>query len=175
MLRSLLSPLRIDSRLRMCVAGKEKGRESRDVTRCKRSRRFLQDRGAVLWPSTSVDGRERLRLSLLGNSGDATRAAAAVVFKGNVRMGSAVGCIWVKTHGEGVGCGVWSIVGRTSGKAVLTDVECSSCCSLSTRSEGRAVLLLLPSAPGPANRSENAFEMSAAPSPQPYRLDRTSW
>ena len=83
------------------MAGSEKGRERREVTRWRRRRRFLQDRGAVLWPSTSVEGRERLRLGL--GSGCSRSGMGA---RGNVRMGLPVGCIWVKTHCEEVvgGC-----------------------------------------------------------------------
>lgn len=53
-LMNLLSPDVTASRLRTCVAGREKGRERRDVMSVRRSRRFLQLNSAVLNPSTSV-------------------------------------------------------------------------------------------------------------------------
>lgn len=58
-LRKRVSPDATDSRLRMCVAGCEKGRERRDVMRKRRRRRFLQHSAAVLGPSTSDRARRR--------------------------------------------------------------------------------------------------------------------
>lgn len=55
-----LSPVVTDSRLRMWVAGREKGWERRDVIRCRSRRRFLQLSEDVPGPSTSVSGRRRL-------------------------------------------------------------------------------------------------------------------
>lgn len=59
--RNRLSPAATDSRFRMCVAGCEKGCDRRDVMRNRRSLRFLQQRAAVLGPSTSDRARRRLR------------------------------------------------------------------------------------------------------------------
>jgi hypothetical protein len=69
-LRNLLSPDATPSLLRMWVAGNEYGLESREVIRCRRSRRFLQLSDAVFTPSTSVSGLRRLRLGRGGDGGD---------------------------------------------------------------------------------------------------------
>lgn len=65
-LRNLLSPAATASRLRMCVAGRENGCESRLVMSPSRSLRFLQLSEAVLGPSTSAIARARLTFGLVG-------------------------------------------------------------------------------------------------------------
>ncbi|RBQ82685.1 hypothetical protein VDGD_20012 [Verticillium dahliae] len=58
-LMNRLSPAATASRLMMCVAGCEKGCDSRLVMSCVRSRRFLQLSSAVWGPSTSLRARHR--------------------------------------------------------------------------------------------------------------------
>lgn len=67
--KNRLSPTATDSLFKMCVAGCEKGCESRDVMRNRRSLRFLQQRAAVLGPSTSDRARRRLREGRGGHAG----------------------------------------------------------------------------------------------------------
>lgn len=76
-LRNRLSPDATDSRLRICVAGVEKGSERRDVMRCRSSRRFLQLNVDVFGPSTSVSGRRRLSDGLGACDGSLTGIARA--------------------------------------------------------------------------------------------------
>jgi hypothetical protein len=87
-----LSPAVTDSRLRMWVAGSEKGWESRDVIRYRSRRRFLQLSEAVPGPLTSVSGRRRLRhgLGCGVDSGNVTTAFPEGVCGAKVRDGSIV-------------------------------------------------------------------------------------
>lgn len=85
--KNRLSPEATDSRLRMWVAGCEKGWDSRDVIRNRLSLRFLQQRAAVLGPSTSDRARLRFREGLHGGGGGQTDGDG----NGDVSRGRTIG------------------------------------------------------------------------------------
>jgi hypothetical protein len=98
-----LSPAATVSRLRMWVAGREKGCERREVMRWRRRRRFLQLKEKVPGPSTSVSGRRRLRHGLGCSDGAAS---------GKVTTASPEGTTWVKARDGS------SVVGKRDGAAL---------------------------------------------------------